>query len=371
MENSIIEIKNIGTFKYNYKIDPNIKYNIISIVLFKMKHSYKNFKSYIDGLFEIKKYYKKYLPDFVIRLYYDKSVINDKDFIKLYKLYNESGEQLVEYECSYYKNGVFHKGTFLTLIRYIPFFNFKYNDTNIVYIYDADAAKKIISFKYNAYNLKKFIDSNAEFFRTYWICHNPFHIPIQKNFILGFGNSSKIKFPLKLFKDFIKNAYKIKDLYSKLYEKVMKNKKHNDPIFFYGIDEFFLSTIIKTYLDKHKIKYMTYIKPDYQSLYDSLNNRIFYKSITNKNKYIYNEIINLINKKFNKNFKNINELFYYIGKEIDYERKTDKHKIYEYFRKIIISLYPKYKKELNINQYDCLVKIDKYYDNTNQLVITN
>ena len=371
MENRIIEIKDFGTLKYNYKIDPNIKYNIVSIVLFKMKNSYKNFKSYINGLFEIKKYYKKYLPNFVIRLYYDKSVINDKYFIKLYKLYNESGEQLIEYDCPDYKDGIFHKGTFGTIIRYISYFNFKNNDTNIVYTYDADAAKNMYPFKYKAYNLKKFINSNAKFFRTYWICHNPEYILNQKNFILGSGNASKIKFPLKLLINFIKNAYKIKELFPILYKKVIKNKKQNDPIFFYGIDEFFLSTIIKKYLDKHKIKYMTYIKPDYQSLYDSLNKRIFHKSITNINKYIYNEIIKLINKKFNKNFKNINELFYYVGEDIDYERKTDKHKIYEYFRKIIISLHHKYKKELNINQYDCLVKIDKYYDETNQLVITN
>ena len=143
--------------------------------------------------------------------------------------------------------------------------------------------------------------------------------------------------------------------------------------FFYGIDEFFLSNDLFNYLQKHKIKLMSYIFPRLTGLYITLVHIVFKDLLTDKNKKIYNKITDIINKKYNKSFVNINSLINYISTKYDYNRRTDKHKVYEYFRKILIGLHkrnPKYKKLLNIANYKCLVEIDKYYDDTNNLVIT-
>ena len=369
-----INIKNIGKFIYNYKIT-NKKYNIICISLFKMKHSYRNFKIYSDGVLEIHKYYKKYFPNFILRIYYDKSVIDDNEFKKLYKVLNENKQQLVFFDCPKFKlDKKYHRGIFGMFMRFIPYFSFKGNDVNVSTVMDAEplSLRKINLFlKYHSIHIYKFIKSNAYFLRQYRICFNMPWIIKQKDFVLGFYNASKYKFPIKLLTKFLnKDIYNIKKKYPHSYIKAIKYKKNNDSIYWYGSDEFFLTNILKLYLDKHKIKYMTYIKISYKNFLSVLQEGVFKNTFNEKNKKIYYKITKLINKKFNKNFNNVNNIIYYIGNNYDYTRKTDKHKIYEYLRNIIITLYKKYKKLLNINNYKCLLKIDKYYDDTNNIVIT-
>ena len=75
-----------------------------------------------------------------------------------------------------------------------------------------------------------------------------------------------------------------------------------------------------------------------------------------------------------KKFKDFNSILEYIGKKYDYNRKTDKHKVYKILRNIIIKIHEtniNLFNLLNINNYECLFLTDKYYDDTNNLTITN
>ena len=60
---SIVQIDNLGTFKYNYIINPNEKYNVISACLFKAK-DVSNFSRYITNLLKFKDFeiFKQWLP---------------------------------------------------------------------------------------------------------------------------------------------------------------------------------------------------------------------------------------------------------------------------------------------------------------------
>ena len=138
---SLIKIDKIGNFTYNYKIT-NKKFNIICISLFKMKNSYREFKIYTDGILEIFKHYKKYFPDFILRIYFDDSVVDNKEFIKLYNILNKNNQQLIHFDCPKFKlDKKYHRGIFGMMIRFLPYFYFKNNDTNISLVLDAEPCK--------------------------------------------------------------------------------------------------------------------------------------------------------------------------------------------------------------------------------------
>ena len=376
---SLIKIDDLLTLKYNYKISEK-KYNTINISLFKMKNSYREFKIYTDGILEIFKHYKKYFPDFILRIYFDDSVIDNKDFIKLYNILDNNKQQLIHYNCQKFKlDKKYHRGIFGMMIRFLPYFDFKNNDTNISLVLDAEpySLKKIKNFlEYFSIYINKFIYSDAKFFRHFKICDRSPWAPIHENFILGYMNASKYKFPLDLLTNFLNNKiYNIKNEYPKVYNESINYKKNNDNIFFYGVDEFFLSVILKLYLDDKKIKYMTY-KTCYVNIhfYYTLLEIIFKNYLNNNNKTKYDKITQIINKKTFKKFKDFNSILEYIGKKYDYNRKTDKHKVYKILRNIIIKIHEtniNLFNLLNINNYECLFLTDKYYDDTNNLTITN
>ena len=268
---SIIKIDKIGIFKYNYKIT-NKKFNIICISLFKMKNSYRELKVYTDGILEIYKHYKKYFPDFILRVYYDNSVIDDDNFIKLYNILDKNKQQLIHFDCPKFKiDKKYHRGIFGMIMRYIPYFKFENNDAKLSIVLDAepDFNHKIDKWlSYFRVFINKFIKSDAQFFRNYQLCTNHSHIPNQKDWILGFMNASKYKFDIHMIQKFLNddlNEYKKN--YPILYQNTLKMKDKNDSIFFYGIDEIFLATEIKTFLDKNKIKYMTYVLPHHIHFY--------------------------------------------------------------------------------------------------------
>ena len=134
---SVVKIKDLGTFTYNYKIDLNKKFNIISAVLFKSA-KVRNFSRYIESLLKFGEI--KYIANksFIFRLYYDDSILDDEYIKKIYPLLNKN-YQLVHYDCPAFKDqDGLHDGTFGTLIRFLPFHDFPENDSNICFIWDVD-----------------------------------------------------------------------------------------------------------------------------------------------------------------------------------------------------------------------------------------
>ena len=60
-----------------YYEEPEGKYKLISVVLFRLDISYKNPKKYYDGIKLLINDYHKYFPNFYLRIYYDSSVIDN------------------------------------------------------------------------------------------------------------------------------------------------------------------------------------------------------------------------------------------------------------------------------------------------------
>ena len=60
----------------NYN-EPKEKYNLVSIVIFKPKTTYKRFMFYVNGINYLINNLHQYLPSFYLRLYYDESVLGD------------------------------------------------------------------------------------------------------------------------------------------------------------------------------------------------------------------------------------------------------------------------------------------------------
>ena len=131
LENSICNLTPL------FNIDYRKKQNIVSCSFFKIEGGgYKNFSRYIDGLVILEDYVKKYMKDFRIRLFIDRSIYEDQNIMNLL---NKLNIDLVLYDCPEFKKNIkFHKGTFGTLLRFFPMFDFLNNDSNYVIISDID-----------------------------------------------------------------------------------------------------------------------------------------------------------------------------------------------------------------------------------------
>ena len=76
------------------------------------------------------------LPDFFLRLFIDDTIYTDSNIMDY--LNKIKGIQLVHYSCQNFIANGFHRGTFGTLVRFFPMFDFKNNDAEHVIITDID-----------------------------------------------------------------------------------------------------------------------------------------------------------------------------------------------------------------------------------------
>ena len=371
---SIIKINNLGTFTYNYIIDPNIKFNIISCSLFK---SNKNcdFSRYTKNLLKFKNL--KLIEKFIFRIYYDDSILEDNYIKNIFPILNKN-YQLVHYDCPAFKTNGEHDGMFGTLMRYMPFHDFPENDVNMCQITELDDDFKSTELYLNL-NIKTFIKYKLNLLYTYWYCHRPAHNINIDNTILGGRFLIKIKIPLEFLIHYVnKIVNKLLITYEKLKE-IKKKQKKNKPKyrnkyrnkFFYGVDEIYTELYLKSYIDENKIRYGRKVKYSFRSFYGLLIN-MFSDSVNKNNelKLKLEKIINSINKKFDTKYNNLYD-FINIFKDYDWTRKTNMHKQYEFFHKKVIKLYEKNPDLEKINKYKCFLRIPKFFDDTNNLEIIN
>ena len=118
-----------------FDFNPDKKYDIISISLFKMPGGgYKDYDRYIDGIFGLLHKKKKKFPNFKIRVFADEQVLKDPELSWL-----KDRCQVVKYSCADFLNeDGFHKGTFGTFLRFFPAYDFPNNDARHVVVLDAD-----------------------------------------------------------------------------------------------------------------------------------------------------------------------------------------------------------------------------------------
>jgi hypothetical protein len=256
---SVVKIKDLGTFTYNYKIDPDKKYNVISAVLFKSANV-TNFSRYTDNLLKYVKLKQIIDKTFVFRLYYDNSILDD-DYIKTIFYFLNRDYQLVHYDCPAFKddNGL-HNGTFGTLMRFLPFHDFPENDVDNCYISDVD-----IKFEYVEQILHKFLKFQNKYklklIYEAWICYKSPHNINRNNYIRANCLLNQ-KIPLNFLIHYVNDIVPILlQKYEKLKINILnqssKKYKHK---FFYGVDEIYLELYLKTYFDKKKLNMEDIIK---------------------------------------------------------------------------------------------------------------
>ena len=366
---SVVKIKDLGTFTYNYKIDPYKKYNVISAVLFKSA-KVRDFSLYTKNLSNFAKIKHVIDKSFVFRLYYDNSIIDDEYVKKIFSFLN-TNYQLVHYDCPAFKDDDgLHNGTFGTLIRFLPFHDFPENDVDNCFVCDVDdihgkfSQEKTLN-EYlnvlNKYHLKLVFST--------WACLDSLHNLDKNNFIrANFLIIQKI--PINCLLYFINTEINILfEKYDRLKENMTKQTlrkyKHK---FFYGIDEVYLELFVKPYFDKYKLKFGRIISIFELWFYNKLL-RIF--AVKNNDLQLkFKKIVLSINKKFGTNYNNLND-FIGIFKKIDWKRNTNMHKQYEYFHKKVLKLYIKYPDLERVNEYACFKEINTIIDDTNKIEIIN
>lgn len=276
------------------------KVNIISCVFFKMRKHYKNFKKYVSGLQRLIIFREKFLPNFKLRIFIDQTIVDDIEVMKILNK-DKVNIQPVKYTCENYQedNKYYHKGTFGTLVRFLPMFDFDNNDAKHVIIADIElndddmrATKDIYENYVNSDNKKKITFLyNGNIYKIFNI-DNVFYPHVYAGRLFNFKRIDK-----NIIISFIENIYNIPSEnqtcgYS-------KNQDNDDEIK-YGIDECFLNK----YLMKHFIESGTifsyFVKYEIQA-------------------YFYFNIKEIINKKNKKYIKKI------MGKYYDNRKTMEKN----------------------------------------------
>ena len=384
LENPICE------FTPLFNIDYSKKKNIISCSFFKMAGGgYKNFTKYSNGILHLSNFIKKEMKDFKLRLFIDMSIYNDKKIMDSLK--NNSIE-IVLYKCpSYIVDKNKHKGTFGTLVRLFPMFDFKNNDANIVYVTDIDygSYKKVSNFFYKTNNnIINYLIKTKIIYKLHIFIHNQFmdftnniFNSINTNYINPYIICDRVYCYKKIDYKILLNYFKLvnssneipSDMISKFKNsdfylnrsKIFKNTKYK-----YGIDEYFLNMIYIKYLKKNNLSFGCKIKFDILSnlWMDTYENfipinkikiyKIFFEYIFDNYKFIsIKKSIDYIDKKLNLNNLTKHNLTKYKIKLI--------MKIYIFFIKIYNTKYAEYLnksflKLIRIPEYIGTIKINIY-----------
>jgi len=252
-----------------FNFDPKVKKNIVSVCFFKMNTgSYKDFSKYYNGVTLLYKTIQKELPDFYLRVFIDMSIYNDK--VIMNELKKNEKIELVLYCCeSFSRDEQYHLGTFGTMMRLFPLFNFKNNDTNRVIITDIDIDGEYVDMIFSHYHLlvenysvsevnklylfnKSVIINNLELKNylpeyKFFVKKNYINPYVYLNYMVGIR-----KIPPHIIENFLLDNVKTKNRYSTY--PINYNNDANifynrcDEFVCYGIDEYFSHIVLYPYL---------------------------------------------------------------------------------------------------------------------------
>jgi hypothetical protein len=237
---------------------------LISISIFKMENPYRTFFGYEINL-------KKFIyecPSFAnIRLYVDDST----EYLAERYLHIKHLE-IIKYECSEFKISSGHTGTFGTLVRLLPLFDWP-SGYDIVWTCDIDL-------KINLEFHQQFLDDlkNADFSFISNVYYNVPWVNVKYN-IVNYKIISKISFPMKIFTDFLTDLKQggkqeiVKEIVEYDNSRKGSYSKYNfkeDELCPYGIDELFTNSILFNYLKTLNKKVIVYKKLDIMKLLGAL-----------------------------------------------------------------------------------------------------
>jgi hypothetical protein len=413
-----MKYSDLCNFKTNYKTNKKEKHNVIIVTLFRLKHLYKNFSEYLNGLIGFDEYLSLYddMPNNIkLRVYWNKTIYetNDKVELKLIKdtmkkIGKNKHIQLVEYLCPMYKlDNIYDRGVFPFFIRYFPLFDFEDNDTNFIFANDIDITeykKAHNAYQFTIDTFNNMIKKKMDFYCLTSKCYIPFW---KKNLgndslsLLGGLIGGKYKFDHNILIDFLKDCepgVKSSDkLLSQFYKNYVdyihnpripeefKKKKMRtyeiDKIFVYGLDEFFITYyLFKKLLADKKVKniYEHTRNTAQGGLYKILNN-VFHNVLNNINNSeetieLYKNILYKLDGKEYKNNDVIPKFREFIEKlkKHDYNNATNNPVLYNAFygeiTKIMKTKDSKYLNLVKSNDLKCFIQNDKYYTDKNNLI---
>lgn len=213
-------------------IDTEDLYKIFSVSFFKKKQPYRNFKKYIDGLHRLIENINNNYKDYILRIYYDKSVAEEIKEIK--KKYINYKIEYFKYDIPFFYDEDFHKGTIGTILRFLPLYESEVNECIVV---DIDKNLKLnlkevlnymkkhsISFSYNSNYLYSYIN------RIRSIPNSLLRYGILSNCIIQLNLNKKNTPSFGVFSDFLESIFVKKDI------EWFDSCELSNP-FEYGIDE--------------------------------------------------------------------------------------------------------------------------------------
>lgn len=294
-----------------YDFNINIKKNIISSCFFKMKNGYKNFSEYVKGITILNDIITKKLKEFTLRLFIDMSIYNDKKIMNM--LNKIENIELVVYCCNrFVKNDIYHLGTFGTLVRFFPLFNFDNNDSKMVIITDIDLHIEDfhnMHMYYHYISLKKNYSDN-EINKLYIYGFGIFDNIYNNKYILPYIQAANIiginKIPGHIIENFLIKMDVSKITYTT--RKISNKEKSSkcDEYICFGIDEYFLNITLIDYLLKNKFSTLFLVRYNVMGpIYNYLN---YDKKYLSYIKFLTKDIY--INKDIKKHIEFVNNIFY-------------------------------------------------------------
>lgn len=365
-----------------YYVEPLIKYNIISVSVFKIINSYKDSEIYYQGLRTTVNNFRRFYRDsFYLRIYYDSSITKElhtderinkevrekwKPLIK--ELKHNPYVQLIKFRYSdFTKNVIYHDGLFGTLMRLLPLFSddndvTKVDNVSSIVISDIDISelriqKESIKFRtflasgskfhfktvtaYGSYDrfssLDPFVLENIPYLiiASNIISKIRFPIEIFNNFLIGMSNLSNVEY--ESINNFIKNARitegKLDERYKEINELNILNANNN---FVYGIDEFFLNNYVLRYIYDLTIPFSYAIVADFSKPIYFAYQRSIQLSIIPKITSLFRDIMGKYydeSKLVSDNYTKLENIIYHKKRSQDNFYK----KAYEYITKRIIT----------------------------------
>ena len=346
LENSICNLTPL------FNIDYRKKQNIVSCSFFKIEGGgYKNFSRYMNGLVILDDYVKKYMKEFRVRLFIDKSIYEDQ---KIMNFINKLDIDLVLYDCPDFKKSInFHKGTFGTLLRFFPMFNFPNNDSKFVIISDIDLNEnkdpKVLlplSKLYENYKNYKVImkKSNVTIYFDsdfYKSIHRYSFDSIYKGYIFGYIVADYMinfkKMNYQIIENFIKNVENLKKEPTFYREKqIIKDTK-----FIFGVDEYFTSLTLKKYLIDEKKPFLQKLRFIITGILYFLivEKDIYEKEYKNFFRFVLKDYKNYPKNNVLESFKFLDNIFYFRSTnketiELNDQQESIFYRVYVYFLKI-------------------------------------
>lgn len=325
-------------FKPLFKLTKKKK-NIVSSSFFKIHGGgYKKMDRYINGIRYVNKFIVEEMENFIHRLFVDESIYNDQ---KIMKVLRRLKIEIVVYKCPNYMVGdKHHMGTFGTIVRFFPMFDFPGNDAKIVLISDIDDQRYEVTLTgklSQTYNLftgltkRGFIDkinyaTGVKFFKQDVEME---HIIADRQITKGdLDSKTLIKFIKKVSKTSERLSYYPKDM--NLIDKTSGN-------FIYGVDEWFINHDLIKQIKKEKIPMAVEIR---NKLIGYIKTRLFLYKPTQEEIREYKNFFKWVLPR--QDFNNVYDAFENIKEGYNSGDQEMILRIYEYFISVYGTIKEKY-----------------------------